>query len=242
MTAADSDALKRLLVVQDHDRKLDALRHEREHLPEFERLVELDAQRAAVDAEAAETREARHELERRQKRHEDEVALIEARIAEEDAKLYGGEVKAIKDLQALQDEIASLKSRQAGVEDQILEVMEEADPLDTALAVFGERTDAIAAQRTETEAAIVAAQARIDGEIAEETEARATTAADVPDALVAEYDPLRSRPGAVGVARLVGSTCHGCHLDLPAVEVDRLKKLPPDELVHCDECGCILVR
>lgn len=242
MTAADSDSLKRLLVVQDHDRKLDALRHEREHLPEFDLLVDLDAQTAAVDGEAAETREARHELERRQKRLEDEVALIEARIAEEDAKLYGGEVTAVKDLQALQDEIASLKGRQAGVEDQILEVMEEADPLDTALAAFDERKAAIAARRGETEGAIVEAQARIDGEIAEETDARAGTAAEVPEALVAEYEQLRGRPGAVGVARLVGSTCHGCHLDLPAVEVDRLKKLPPDELVHCDECGCILVR
>ena len=242
MTAADPDALKRLLVVQDHDRKLDALRHEREHLPEFDRLVELDAQTAAVDDEASEIREARHELERTQKRLEDEVALIEARIAEENGKLYGGEVKAIKDLQALQDEIATLKGRQSGVEDQILEVMEQADPLDTQLAAFDERKAAIAAQRSESETTIAEEQSRIDGEIDDEVQARATTAADVPEALVAEYEQLRSRPDGVGVARLVGSTCTGCHLDLPAVEVDRLKKLPPDELVHCDECGCILVR
>lgn len=242
MTAADSESLKRLLVVQDHDRRLDALRHEREHLPEFDRLVDLDAQRAGIEAEAAETRAARHELERQQKRLEDEVALIEARIADEDAKLYGGEVKAVKDLQALQDEIAGLKGRQAGLEDQILEVMEEAEPLDSALSVFDQRIDAVAAQRGETEAAIGEAQTRIDAEIATEVDERAAAAADVPEALVAEYDRLRSRPGMVGVARLVGSTCHGCHLDLAAVEVDRLKKLPPDELVHCDECGCILVR
>ncbi|MEM7287983.1 MAG: C4-type zinc ribbon domain-containing protein [Actinomycetota bacterium] len=242
MTAADADSLKRLLIVQDHDRKLDALRHEREHLPEFERLVELDAQTAAVDEESTEIREARHELGRRQKRLEDEVALIEARIAEEDGKLYGGEVKAIKDLQALQDEIASLKGRQSGIEDQILEVMEEAEPLDAQLATFDERKAAIAAQRSETETSIDESQTRLDGEIAEESGTRGDAVAGLPEALVAEYEQLRSRPGAVGVARLVGSTCHGCHLELPAVEVDRLKKLPPDELVHCDECGCILVR
>lgn len=242
MTAADANALKRLLVVQDHDRTLDALRHQREHLPQFAELDQLEAQRAAVDEESADVRGARHELERTQKRLEDEVAMIEARIADEDAKLYSGDVTAIKDLQALQDEIASLKSRQDGVEDQIIEVMEQAEPLDQQLAAFDERHQSIAQQREATQTTIAQEQERIDGEIAAEQQARTDAAADIADELVAEYDRIRSRPGAVGVARLVGSTCHGCHLDLPAVEVDRLKKLPPAELVHCEECGCILVR
>ena len=37
-------------------------------------------------------------------------------------------------------------------------------------------------------------------------------------------------------------TCMGCHLQLPATEVDRLKRLEPDTLVFCDQCGRILVR
>lgn len=241
MTAADATALKSLLIVQEHDRTLDGLRHEREHLPQFGELEQLDAERATVDQESAETRAARHELERTQKRFEDEVALVEARIAEEDGKLYSGDVTAIKDLQALQDEIASLKGRQAGVEDQIIEVMEQAEPLDEALARFEERLRSIADRRTATEAEIAQEQERIDAEIGAAEQARADLAAGIADELVAEYERIR-RPGVVAAARLVGSTCHGCHLDLPAVEVDRLKKLPPDELVHCEECGCILVR
>jgi len=67
-------------------------------------------------------------------------------------------------------------------------------------------------------------------------------AAGVPGEVLANYETLRSVPGQIGIARLVGSTCHGCHLELAAVEIDRLKKLPDDELVHCEECGCILVR
>jgi hypothetical protein len=40
----------------------------------------------------------------------------------------------------------------------------------------------------------------------------------------------------------VGSACQGCHLALPAVEVDRIRKLSVDEAVHCEECGRLLVR
>ena len=60
--------------------------------------------------------------------------------------------------------------------------------------------------------------------------------------LLKEYEQIRKQPGRVGVALLSGSTCRGCHLDLPAVEVDRIKKLPNDTLINCEECSCILVR
>jgi predicted nucleic acid-binding Zn-ribbon protein len=48
--------------------------------------------------------------------------------------------------------------------------------------------------------------------------------------------------GGIGAARLQGATCLGCNLGLPAVVVDRIRKLDPDEVVHCEECGRILVR
>ena len=48
--------------------------------------------------------------------------------------------------------------------------------------------------------------------------------------------------GGVGAARLVGPSCTGCHLTLPAQELDRIRREPPDALVFCDQCGRILVR
>ena len=46
---------------------------------------------------------------------------------------------------------------------------------------------------------------------------------DLPNELISEYESLRSRPGHVGIAKLVNRTCNGCNLELPAVEVDRIK-------------------
>jgi predicted nucleic acid-binding Zn-ribbon protein len=46
----------------------------------------------------------------------------------------------------------------------------------------------------------------------------------------------------VGAARLEQGSCTGCHLKLPSTEVERLRKLDPDEVAFCDQCGRILVR
>lgn len=242
MTAADPDALKALLSVQEHDRELDALRHKRQTLPERDRLEEIAAARAALEADALAVRDQRHEIERHQKRLEDEVAMIEDRIKAEDAKLYGGEITGVKELQALQDEIRGLKDRQRGIEDDILEVMETAEPVDAELDAYAAKQADLDAQAAATTEQLSVSEAEVDAQQAEVQQARDEAAAAVGAELLDEYERLRSQPGAVGVARLVGSTCHGCHLELAAVEVDRLKKLPSDALVHCDECGCILVR
>jgi hypothetical protein len=45
----------------------------------------------------------------------------------------------------------------------------------------------------------------------------------------------------VGAARLVGTTCQGCHLTIPATEVDRIRKAPKGTVEYCDNCGAILV-
>ena len=57
------------------------------------------------------------------------MATVEERIENQKRKLYGGEVIAIKELQALEMDIESLKERQIAIEDQIIEVMELNEPI-----------------------------------------------------------------------------------------------------------------
>jgi predicted nucleic acid-binding Zn-ribbon protein len=73
------------------------------------------------------------------------------------------------------------------------------------------------------------------------TTARAAAAADVPDDLLVTYDGLRRHLGGVGAARLVGARCGGCHLTLPATELDQLRHQAPGTLNYCEQCGRILV-
>ncbi|MCB1014811.1 MAG: hypothetical protein KDB10_06795 [Acidimicrobiales bacterium] len=234
--------LERLLRVQRHDTEADQLRHRLATLPERARLDAEVAAVAELEREIGAVEERRGAVARDLKRLEDEVAIVEARRAETDKKLYGGGVSAARELQALQDELGSLDRRQRSLEDDELDLMEAAEPLDAELArLAGERATRDE-QATALTAALAEAEASIEADLARVLEARAASAEGVEAALLDEYERLRAQSGGVAVARLEGATCGGCHLSLPAVEVDRIRKTPPGTMVHCEECGRILVH
>jgi predicted nucleic acid-binding Zn-ribbon protein len=235
-------ALDDLLVVQEHDTTADVLRHRQETLPERGQVTAGEAEVARLETVIATLGDEVHAIRREQKKREDDVALLEERWAELDKTLYSGSITAPKELQALQEEQGVIKKRQSRLEDEVLEHMEQAEPLDEQVA---EQTAAREAAEAALQAAMVAlaeAEAAVATELATVEGERAELAAGVPEALLAEYDRIRASNGGIGAARLVGGTCQGCNLGLPAVVVDRIKKMGPDEVAHCDECGRILVR
>jgi uncharacterized protein len=237
-----SDALAALLVVQDHDTALDQLRHRRATLPERAALNDIEDRIAKIDVALVPARAARDEAAGRQAALDGEANRAADRIVEVEKRLYGGTVSASRELTAMSEEVEHLRARRSSLEDQELEVMEELEPLEGEVArLEGERA-ALSSQADDAADALVKAEAEVDREIAGVSAERDAAAADVPPDLVATYEKLRARLGGVGAARLVGSSCSGCHLVLPATELDRIKKSGPDALVFCDQCGRILVR
>ncbi len=231
-----------LLDLQGHDVHLDQLRHRRAALPErAEIAARADASRA-LDEELGTASAARDAIAREQKRLEDEVALLSAKATAEDKKLYSGTVTAPKELQAIQDEIKSLDRRRTALEDDVLVQMEAAEPLDDTLAGLRARRAELDAVLTDLRDRLAAAEAVIDAEVAVLQGERDALAVGLDPAALREYDQLRKMLGGVAVAKLEGSSCRGCHLQLSAVEVERIRKLAPDVMVHCEECGRILVR
>jgi predicted nucleic acid-binding Zn-ribbon protein len=120
--------------------------------------------------------------------------------------------------------------------------MEELEPVAAEVARLGHARDAAAGSASSLREAVRRAEASIDAEVAEVRAARGALVSSVPDALVAQYERIRARSGGVGIARLDGHRCTGCHLELPNREVDELRRAAPDAIVLHDECGRILVR
>ncbi len=234
--------LEALLAVQELDTVADQLRHRLGSLPERARLEATLDQIAAIERETAATKERRDAVGRDLKRFEDDVATIEARIADTDRKMYSGTVTAPRELQAMQDELKSLKRRQGVLEDGELELMEQAEPLDAdLLRLSGERV-AADEEATRLTAELAEAEVAIAAELEHVVARRAEDVAAVSPDLLAEYERLRGQLGGIGVARLVAKSCGGCHLSLSAVEVDRIRHAPAGTVVHCEECGRILVH
>jgi predicted nucleic acid-binding Zn-ribbon protein len=235
-------ALDDLLVLQDHDSAIDRLRHRLHTLPERAALGGNEAAQAALAVRIEEAVGRRDEAARVERRVEDELASVEAKIIEVEKKLYSGSVSAPRELQALQADVASLQRHKSTLEDDVLVAMETREPIDVEVRVLEAERDALDADALRLLAVIAEASTDLEAELASEETMREAAAGKVPSELLAHYDELRAKLGGVAAARLVGPTCTGCHLSLPATEIDRIKHLSPDEVAHCDQCGRILVR
>lgn len=233
---------EQLLALQDLDLRIHQLRHRRANLPELVAIEANAAEQAALVAARAEVAAAHKELVRRQHLLEDEIAQVTGRAAAHEANLYSGSVTNPRELQAMQDDIDSLHRRQRTLEDQDLEIMEELEPLAAQLADMDAAAQSLVVAASALQSALEQAASEIDAELIEVTATRSDAAAGIDDGAVAEYEQLRVQLGGIAIARLVGSACGGCHLSLPAVELDRIRRLDPDTQVVCEECGRILVR
>ena len=235
-------AIERLLDLQRHDTALDQLQHRHRTIPERTVRDDLARKRRELVDGSQPVRDERGELARRQSRLEDEITGLTEKIATVDRQLYGGTITSPKEAQALQADLESLKRRQGSLEDEVIELMELAEPLDAGLAEVDAQEADLVTEHAKVAAQVAAIESELDGRIAELQAERAALIVDLDQALLNEYDGLRPQLDGVAIARFEGSTCQGCHLGLAPLEVERLRQEPADAIVHCPECGRILVR
>lgn len=236
------DDITPLLEVQEHDLALDRLRHRRATLPERTVLAATAAAIVTLEAEAGVIRAPLAELARTEERLEDEAQSLSDQAVSADKRLYSGEVTSPKELQALQADVDQLRRHQRVVEEEAIEVMEQREPLETELTAIAGRHEQRSAELAAARAALAASEQEIDAEAASEREMRAAAAAPIDAPTLALYEKCRvAAASGIGAARLVGHTCQGCHLTIPATEVDRIRKAPPGTVAHCDNCGAILI-
>ena len=238
MTRPDLAALLR---VQERDTGLDRLRFRRVALPEREAIADRRAREADLAARADATRRDRDAALAEERRLDDEAQALAARAKEVDGKLYSGTVSSPRELQAMQADIDQLDRHRSGIEEQELEVMERRDALDSALAGLEAELVAVRAELSELEATLRSGEAEIDAEIAVEAAARADEASSVSAELISEFERIRSQNHGAGVAMLIGDTCQGCRLSIPATEVDHIRHGTGAAIATCDNCGAILI-
>jgi predicted nucleic acid-binding Zn-ribbon protein len=236
-----SEALESLLALQERDGALDRLLHRHRSLPERDALSRAETDAAALETRLAATRADRDGVARDEQKLDDEARSLGAKATEVEAKMYSGEISSPRELQAMQADVDQLRKHQRNVENRELELMEVREPLDAALAELEQHRSLLDGELERIRRTLADAEAVIVAEMGEERAARDRIAATVDDGLVNEYERCRAQAHGVGVARLVGTTCQGCHLSIPAIEAEQIKKSAGDPLAYCDNCGAILV-
>jgi predicted nucleic acid-binding Zn-ribbon protein len=230
-----------LLELQEADLALDRLAYKRRELAERVAVAELGARLAELTARVGEAEEQREKLVSQQLTLDQRSESVGGRIATIEQRLRSGRAGSYRDEQAMGDEVASLTHLRREIEDQELEIMEALEPLDQELTGLKESSSSVAEELALAREQLALATAEIDDEAAIVRAARDQLAERVAPELTASYERLRAKLGGIGAAHVVGGACSGCHLQLPARELHRLRRATPDSVVHCDQCGRILV-
>ncbi len=240
MPKADPFVQRRLLDLAGLDQSINAAEHRRANLPALAliaagtvRLGEL--RNAKVNAETEVS-----DLERATRKLDNEIDQVRSRSTRDAERLAAGAGNA-KDLENLQHEITSLSRRQGVLEDEALELMEQKETADAALATVTADFERVQAETAAATGQRDEAFVEIDAELGRHRQARAELVADLPADLAAMYERIR-KSGKVAAAKLSGSRCDACRMDIDRVELSAIASAASDEVVRCPECGAILVR
>src|SRR5689334_1723389 len=96
------DALQQLLLLQERDLALDALRYRKAHLPERARLDAALEEAKGLLPRQQRLRAQRDEQVKEERRLEHEIESLRAKVSDVDAKLYSGTITSPRELQAMQ--------------------------------------------------------------------------------------------------------------------------------------------
>jgi predicted nucleic acid-binding Zn-ribbon protein len=224
-----------LLILQDRDRKIRALKNELKNAP-LERK-QLEEKLASIQATFEQSKLKGKTIEVERKKLEIEAQTKRDQIAKYQTQKF--QTKKNEEYQAITTAIDHLERDISKIEDQELELMDSAEQLRPETtraeqAASAARTQ-IAGQQQDLDAKIVAVEAQIQ-KLEQERESLATK---VEEDLRDVYDRLFATKGEA-VVPLENEVCTGCHMKVTASTNNRVKA--SKEVVQCEQCNRILYR
>jgi predicted nucleic acid-binding Zn-ribbon protein len=228
-----------LLDLQAIDTKLTQLDHKSKSLPEHAVLAELNHELSALRATAIAQRGSREDVQLELGRLESDVAVVESRIARDASRLQAS--TSVKDVAALEQELAALKKRQFDLEEIELTVMERLEEADGALAETTAAIEDLQRKIGAAESERDAALARIAAERNNAAANRRTLQEKLPGDLYALYEKQRTRYG-FGASHLRFGVSSATGVKLLENEMQAIRAAAPDDVIMCATSEAILVR
>ena len=228
-----------LLDLQRLDLAIDRLRTRTAALEAGSELATALREADEAEARSGELKLQLDALDRDGSKVEHEIDSLSQKAAAEERRMSSGSVANARELDAIGHEITNLKRRIGDREDELLAIMERRETVETAAkeaeARSGSQRDRVAQVRTASDDELGQVTAELHAREAERVDAAARID---PDTLEL-YEDLRRQKKGVGAAALIDNVCQGCHEQLSAVELDKLRHT--DDIPRCEYCRRILV-
>jgi len=227
-----------LLPIQAVDQRIAQLQHKRAQLPEH--AAAASAQRALDTARAEAKR-----LAKRQGDITGEVDRLEMQGKDLDAKKkkYETQLKnvvVIREVEALQHEIATINAQHSSLDDSELALITEDETLEASLAALNASLPGLEVAADQAASALAAVLEVVDRDLAAAGDERAKFVAAADAAAVELYESTRKRVTGPAVAELLKGSCGGCRTPITSKEQAEIKSMANTPDARCLYCGCLL--
>jgi hypothetical protein len=226
--------LEQLLILQDRAQKIRQVEAELKSLPQERKSLDAQVTAAAANLEALKNR-ARH-IEVEKKKLEIDVGTRNDSIAKLRTQQY--ETRKNDEFSAMGREIERYQKEISGLEDQELELMEQADQLKAQIGVEEKNTASAKESIGKQVANLDAKTATLNNRLEELKKEREEIAGRVDEDLLDLFNRLFASKGDAAVVALEHEICTGCHMKITTQTAVRVKG--GREIVNCEQCGRIL--
>src|SRR5712692_7500374 len=228
------DAIEKLLVLQDRDRKLSTLTEELAHIPVERQQLQAKSAQAQSDLEAATLRVKHLEFER--KKLELEVEAKKQLI--EKYSLQQFQTKKNEEYRALAHEIELCRQAITALDDQQIAFMEQGETAQREVAAISQATAEMKRTLDSRLADLAAREKNLEAEFRSLETDRDQLAAAVEESTRSRYQRLFKQKGQNVVVGIQHGVCGGCHMQLSRQIVVTCQA--EQSIVTCPNCTRIL--
>ncbi len=229
-----SDALTKMLILQDRDMKLQQVEDALQTIPQERQAAE--ARIVQINAAVEAARQRIKELETRGKTIETEMASIEVQIVKyKNQQLL---VKKNEEYQALTHEIETAGERISALESDELEVLYELDEERKRFAESEVKSKAEIASEEKAIARLNEREEEVKGELDAARAAKAVADAALDNPTRSKYNQVARGLKFPVIVALSGHACDGCHMRVSNAIDSEVKAAA--EITTCDNCGRVL--
>ena len=226
--------LKHLIRIQSIDLAIQEIRSRIDAFPRISKALDEKLRAATTGLEAA--REKTKNNQSARKKLEEEVGALEAKISKYREQMMS--VKTNEEYKALQKEIEHAQNGIRGVEDEILNLMVEAEnaqlEIRTGEVRLKEDQQNVNGERKQLEAENQRDISALEAYIKERREIESFVSAD----LLPRYERVRKARGGIAVSAARASVCEVCQVRIRPQVFQEIRR--NDKIIACDACQRIL--
>lgn len=180
-------------------------------------------------------RETVAEMERTRNDLMGELRQMTAQIERSREKL--GRARNERESNAAQREVEELRKLHRDREEELERLNGAADQAKAAIENADKKRGALSSELTGSADGIATSIGELEASKAKLTDARAAAVAKLPAVLYRRYETVRTRR-PVAIARTTDGTCQGCHLSVPPMMFQKMRR--QEEFEQCPNCRRIL--